>query len=365
MGKIMYTIPPIFWQIFVFCKRGFLQGFLFILTFFWAILPKQKKQGTYEADVYLLMSHSHCIRSVYAIASVQYFFPGIHVWIISDGTLTPFDRWLLCLFQFPLHIFSKSEVTALNVKAKKYTHLIHLAEFGWSGKKILYPLVHTKRKKIMLLDTDILFFRIPDEIMLWMRSSKQYNLYLKDYANFSIASTCELSKLLPGTEILTHVNTGLLCLNMVALQRAHPLKLMNGMIPKMITLVKSRMTYDYGPNVSDFVYTPPLIEQTLYAMLLSIVSSRSLPEKKYVVFPAHKFGGKPIHFPVFIHFTGEIGRINLPLYQYIFSSFIQSFLAFAYNISDQRAPWFLRSNVYCFIRSHHHELNVPRDRIIP
>jgi hypothetical protein len=124
------------------------------------------------------------------------------------------------------------------------------------------------------------------------------------------------------------------------------LKHLDSMIPKIIALVKSRKTYDYGPNMSDYNYTPPLLEQTLYAFIINTVTSIALNPKKYVIFPKYKFGRTKITNPTLIHFTGEVGLSNIPMYSYIFRSFKECLMRKKTSHDYERSIWFIRSRDY-------------------
>jgi hypothetical protein len=114
--------------------------------------------------------------------------------------------------------------------------------------------------------------------------------------------------------------------------------------------VKSRMITDRFAD-SDFVYTPHLMEQTLFWLTLATSRAKAFP-RTYFLLPFHKRLGEKIGKPVVIHYTGSVDRINIILYKYLVVSFFEWLRDAMYGKGQSFAYWFVFSDSYC--RHCHH-----------
>lgn len=147
------------------------------------------------------------------------------VLILDDGTL---DTHSIKLLRNHLHGVSVVSTQAMDKKIgksfKRNKEIISKSKSPYIRKKI-GTLLFAKKKKLLLLDSDILFFRKPEEIIDWARG-KFDCIYLQDVKDSYLISNIE-SRDLFKLSIYPRVNSGLLGLERSMLDRPILLKLID------------------------------------------------------------------------------------------------------------------------------------------
>lgn len=96
------------------------------------------------------------------------FIPSLRVW--DDGTLTEADVKFLTSKINGIHIVSSKDFNEkVNFLIKSY-NLDGIMEFGNMTKKLFIPNL-VGEGKLLMMDSDILFFQKPEEILKWLNSS--------------------------------------------------------------------------------------------------------------------------------------------------------------------------------------------------
>lgn len=307
--------------------------------------PSSNGQHSPKVAVFLSITRHHVYLALLSMLSLYRFLPSSRFFIINDDTLQPWHVWLYKHSRLPLIFVSPSQQKKIHDLLAPYPNLQAFYDYGWSGKKFVIPLVYSGYRKIIMLDGDTLFYRFPKEIAEWIENRSSYHCYLKDYLNFSVVSPIEAQAIMGKKPSLFQVNSGLLCFDRQSIKKQVSFSLIDQWIRRILHTVKMRMTYDYGRgNTNDFIYVFPLLEQTIHWFMLSLTHAIQL-RNDYFVFPEHKFHGKPLINPIFIHFTGE-ARFNLPMYKYLGFSLMKKIIDVLHRCANTH-QWFVYSTEYC------------------
>lgn len=331
-----------------------LQSGMQLVTSIWLLFHMpERKNGTYHADIYMMVSRHDAPNACVSLASLYRFLPGITTWILDDGSLTPWDRYRFSRLAPTIHVISRSRQKGIISSMKSYRWLTHFARFGWSGMKFLFPLVHARHDRVIMLDSDIIFFRNPTALIEWTTSDAKTSLYSRDYKNFSILSHAEMETLLGQKPHISHVNSGILCLNTRILLANSPYRMIDGWIRDALAITSTRMIVDWGPDHPQLSYAFPLLEQTLHWLLLCRAVSQPLP-KTYAVFPPHLYYKTSLKNSVAVHYSGATS-INYAMDYYILGSFIEYVRMVIQGMRPSR-PWYVSSARYCRIPGHCHDV---------
>ncbi len=150
--------------------------FNYLPKFFWA----KKSVVSTNTGVCTLLCHKDVNQLIYALMSFFYYLgEDLPIFIIDDGTLTKNDRHKLKRF-FKITIEPKKtsdlKMSRLIKKYKNfYTYRFNESKSFYKKKFdaiLLCPFDH-----FIYLDSDVLFFKKPREIVSWLRGTKQVILY--------------------------------------------------------------------------------------------------------------------------------------------------------------------------------------------
>jgi hypothetical protein len=246
-----------------------IEHFLFLCLFVVLVLkPKHHACLNQEKIFVTVSSHKDRTALLINLLSLQYCLQShsskhkelCHS-VISDGSLTVLDKWLLkkagvCHFREPI---SKT------FQAMKYIDL-----------KKNYPY-----KYLILLDSDLIFFQYPKELF-----SKR-NMFMEDYASRYVLSNQEIEyffKVLP----IRSINAGIGVFNTKIINI--PLYHMTADAVKKVALTR---------NVEEYY-----LEQTAYAILMRRVKKFVHLDNRYFLFARNVFNKEPIPLnKVCIHYT--------------------------------------------------------------
>lgn len=302
-----------------------------------------KPKSELDCTVWIIINRAHFFISIISLWSLDSFIPGLHYVIADDGSFRHYHRWLIKKLGPNVDYQKIIKRPSAKNKFRQYPYLEKFFRYGWSGLKFYTPIYESMGSKIILLDSDTLFFDLPRQIIRWLKSDR-HPLFLKDYLNFSVISTLEFKAIDHRPVTIHNVNSGLLCLDLDLYRRKNPLKVVNAQIKKILATVKDRMTYDHFSS-NDLIYVFPLIEQTLHWLGLNRCHAQPLDDS-YLVFPKHKTSGQPITDPTFIHFTGDSFDKRV-MYKYLFYSLISYLYDRFFHKLNSLKPWYIYSQNYC------------------
>jgi len=304
-------------------------------------------KGSRVVAVYMIVNNRFffdMVRSFFSLVAVM---PNIDIKIIDDGTLSSWKKKSLkYIIGENVSIIENSETLSQLGRISQYKYIYAFARYGWSGVKFILPLLDTTHKKVIVLDSDTIFFKPPEAIIKWIKSGKKYHLYTKDYDQFSIISGIEARVILGTNPKFKLLNSGLLCIDLQDYWQHNSLNDIDIYIKKIISVVKDRKDKDLN-SLNDFVYVFPIIEQTLHWLTLLKCKTLPLPSE-YFVFPAHKYRNLKINNPVFIHYAGENLPVNKPLNKYLFVSMVTMVIDWILGKNVTGKIWFTHSQLYCF-----------------
>jgi hypothetical protein len=230
---------------------------------------KSNLQGIFE--VHTLLQHSDLVMYLWAIKSFIFFSklkPKIVVH--DDGTLTTKDKDILKSHINNIEIIDRRIADKLIAKRlKKYKHCLKYRNdnsFIFT-LKLFDPFFFSKSNRIMLLDSDIIFFKEPKIIINWVYSKdKNLILYLNDPAGAIATKSKGAFSLDPHSifknKVTKYFNAGLLCLQKFVLD----LKLLE-------------KYFSSNLNSQNKLW----VEQTAYAILFYIYKGKPLDSLMYDV----------------------------------------------------------------------------------
>lgn len=162
-------------------------------------------------------------------------------------------------------------------------------------KKITDIYAYRRKKKILMLDSDIIFYRNPLLLVQWAQGLDKKNYFMDDYKNFYALSNDECFNRY-GLVPRKRVNSGLICMNPDALSHMFLSEYVNG----VLKICEDRLV---EMHCSD---------QTYYALLFNMLNVRKnvsrLPTD-YFLFAKHTIGHLPVpENPICIHYTGLFMR---------------------------------------------------------
>lgn len=215
------------------------------------------------------------IHSLVSHYDLPFYFIGISSFIIhlsnnprliiyDDGTLTEDD------YQQLKSIPNSHIIKPLAAKRKAGSvygitnKLMKYRESSPFNRKLIDIAIYKNiSRRILILDSDIVFFRKPDVLINFLTSDSLDDLiYIRDMQNAYVAPVRLLNRIFK-TKCVTKLNSGILAMNSSSLTTRFVIKYYES-----IALLFLRMN----------IFTP-WIEQTAYAILASLVKARPLPRE--------------------------------------------------------------------------------------
>ncbi|OGK11494.1 hypothetical protein A2768_00015 [Candidatus Roizmanbacteria bacterium RIFCSPHIGHO2_01_FULL_37_16] len=315
----------------------------FIVTIQTLFFSKKTKDFRMNVTIFTTINKPNVFLSLISMASLNYFIPGIRFTVIDGGGLNRLHYLLFKLSKLNISFIEPNKDLKIKRMLNKYSYLLMYYKYGWSGKKFIHSLFQNKKGKIIILDLDTLFYKEPNEIINWILSSKESNLYLEDYENFSVISTIEAKKILNADLKKQRLNSGFICISLDNFWHNNSASSLNFYIKKIIEIVNTRLKTDYlEKNPLDYLY--PIIEQTLFWLALNKCNTKILSQK-YLIYPKHLFKKAKLEDIKFIHFTGDIEK--LPMYKYLLGSLKDNLLDKINGRQKNDQPWYIYSGEYC------------------
>ena len=245
--------------------------------------PMDSGAGT--LGCFMLLNKARFLEGVWSLYSFRYFFGQCRSIVLNDGTLT-FDNVAFLKRLFPgIYV---PDFEANNRQIDAYLEQAGLARCReWRRKFVLFrklvdPVCLAPSDKVLMLDSDVLHFRAPDEVRAWSERPDAL-LYMADTnCNPHCASSEELEDIC-GAPLPTHFNSGYLAIPPGAIDL--------GRVEHYLAADRFERQRVSGR----FSY---VAEQTLYAMEGAKSGARVLP-KTYAICPDPK-----IDKAVMGHFCG-------------------------------------------------------------
>lgn len=225
----MLIIKKIFSEIRTFMERVFTEGINFIsftaniILLHWRraslwflisqlkpIHSKDKKNNVVE--VMSLVSHNDTLSYLCMIKTFSYFSKRIFpITVCDDGTLTKNDISILKKNVRGIKIISnKIANVVVQKKLRTYPYSSELRKkIVYMRKKIDFPLL-ARKERVLILDSDLLFFKKPTEILKWMNNrAKKTTIFISDCRDSYILSNIETSVLFK-TKMISRLNSGII-----------------------------------------------------------------------------------------------------------------------------------------------------------
>jgi hypothetical protein len=230
-------------------------------------LPARGKIHTYS--IHTLLQHEDVHRYIIGIYSLLRFlheYPAIVIY--DDGSLTPSDIRLLHTFSYVSVVSSQESNTQFR---KFYNNNLTLEKYRNTAirtRKII-DLAFLKQgiHKILLLDSDVGFFRYPSEIFNYINSSNTFPemLYMRDIQDAYATDTKNLKKIY-NVEVARKLNCGILCVNSRIVTKQF--------VEKTFAMLEK--------NENKYEYIPYWVDQTPWALLAAKGTSARLSSSYYL-----------------------------------------------------------------------------------
>ncbi|RKN44902.1 hypothetical protein [Streptomyces hoynatensis] len=147
--------------------------------------PPARPDGSAGVEVHSLVSTEHVPLYLFAVKSLAHFWPGFTAVVHDDGTLTPEDTATLRRHVRDVRVVPRA--TADAAVEERLAHCPLLLEVRRHNVRILqlvdYFLLGGTRK-IIGMDSDIVFAGTPTELMRWSADSSERDLFLYSYEQF-------------------------------------------------------------------------------------------------------------------------------------------------------------------------------------
>ncbi len=176
--------------------------------------PLKQNDADFDVEIISIVSHNDLILYLCMIKTF-YFFSNItpQTTVLDDGTLSKIDINILNHFIPFIKVVSSDTaniIVANKFNKNKYPSALFLRNNSiYLKKKIDIPLICSK-PRLLILDSDLLFYRKPKEIMDWIKKLKNGDgvIFMKDCRNSNIISEIE-SKVVMGRKLIPKLNSGI------------------------------------------------------------------------------------------------------------------------------------------------------------
>ncbi|MBW2984749.1 hypothetical protein KY361_06535 [Candidatus Woesearchaeota archaeon] len=236
-------------------------------------------------SVHTLLCSKHVPFYLYSIKTFLEF-SGLRcrVFVYDDGTLTEDDQALIKKAVKNVKIMSLKDNKIPN-KLNRHPNCLNFFKKNIFGKRLFGIYFSAKTDKIIILDSDVLFFKKPKEIINWAKSKKRYTLFNKDLGkDGSIIFNKEDFKRF-GIKKIDYFNAGLVCTHR-----------------SFIDLGSAERIIEYMHKYKkDALYWKWTSEQTALAVLISRFENKALPDTYF--FCADDISGRNIQDFVSKHYS--------------------------------------------------------------
>jgi len=257
--------------------------------------PQTKCNRKSEIEIHSLLCHKHIHMYLLAIKSFLRFYNNVAVVVHDDGTLREKDIITLKEHIENLKVIKKKEADrAINKILKNKPNCRYFREIYPIAKQVFDYKILASKNKVISFDSDIIFFRRPEEIIKWLDKKNRYILYNQQ-------KECELphNKVFKKYKInqLEDLNGGFVCYYKDAVNLGH--------IERTIKKLENQKEY--------YLWAQAFLGLTFYE---SSYHAKPLDKNKYIVLDKAVRKSKSFikKNPVMIHFINyrgySIGRFH-------------------------------------------------------
>ena len=215
-------------------------------------------------ELHFLTGHARLTMALWMAASWMLVTKEIPGFIIhDDGSLTDQDEHLIRrLLPASRVIRAEESDMAIRRTLHAYPLCLRCREYSLMTRKFFDIFQFSNSRKLLTIDTDILFFRRPHQILEWLESEKNTSLFLRDVDDVSLpAAESYLSS--KGIPLTRSVNCGIIAVHSEIFDFA---------------LIEDAL------GTTDFLNSDPwFIEQSLYAMCASAKGIVDLLPSEYIM----------------------------------------------------------------------------------
>ncbi len=212
-------------------------------------------------EVRIITRHTDVLSSICALRSF-YQYSRIHTrcHIHIDPSVTRLDTMLLKHYLpfVTLVSYHKPEIVDNSTILKRLEHV-------WQGQKLLSMVMSKKSKKLIILDSDVLFFQLPKTIISWIKYGNK-NMFMQDSGSFVMFSKGEFRQYFGTERISQNLNTGIVGLN--EKYSKYEMKKLEEFFRVSPDIIHERLLPDYQTLYLDNNFH--LIEQSAFIYLASV-----------------------------------------------------------------------------------------------
>ncbi len=258
LWKIVFAGKDFFWELFwLFDVKASYFKYIYRKN----ILKTKPVEPDHNLEVHLLACGRDFLNAIWAIKSLSYFSNLQFKTVIhDDGTLSEIQKKTFSQhFKGGQIIETKDADREMkeNLKNYKYLSIYRKKKKFYCSKKLLDPLFFSRTEQIILLDSDILFFNEPEEVLRHLKNKKSF--YTSDIKSAYTHDIGQL-KTITNINVQEKINAGLIYLNKT--EYLASLSFLEAFFKKM-----DAMNFDGDIN---------RLEQTAHAIILSKIKANRL-----------------------------------------------------------------------------------------
>ncbi|MGI8502015.1 MAG: hypothetical protein ACR2LR_12885 [Hassallia sp.] len=232
--------------------------------------------GEGAIEVHMLLHHKRIYEGLWALYSFAYFCAQpCRIVVHSDGSLTDLDVGLLNRLFPNCKVIDRETADSVVLNYFRSEGLVQCAQFSQKlvfALKLFDPFFFSENRSFILIDSDVLFFSCPQELINGIEATKDTsnipNLYLTDLCDAYTLQPSELTTLL-GKNCIERVNVGVLRVHQDSVD---------------FRRIEQDLQQIYSWNEEDRISY--FIEQTLWAMELTRANNTQPLPNSYVLAPS-------------------------------------------------------------------------------
>jgi hypothetical protein len=246
-------------------------------------LPPLPCEGQSGPEVHMMCGKAHVDMGIWASWSLLRFLPGSSLYLHSDGSLneTDLESWRRVIPNLVLIVKEDSDLRVKQVFNSRFPLLLEWRSRQFYSTKFIDFHLHGSSDRIILLDSDVLCFDRPTELINGLDASEPPFLWHEDDGNYYIAPTPVL-KQSTDIDVTERVNSGFM---LTKRWQDNDLEFFEQVLQKL-----------QNHSLSIFHYWA---EQTLYAMSANRHCVAAVLSKKYSV-----YFGKTRRNSIIRHYAG-------------------------------------------------------------
>jgi len=170
----------------------------------------RKSSKNAVCEVISIVSHKDLIMYLVAISTFMYFVRrSVLITVFDDGSLINEDTLLLKRLIPEIRIVKKSDCDTKIKKIIKDKLIIKYRDYSPIIRKVIDLHILSVKRKLIYLDSDIIFFRIPTEIIKWIDVGKDDLFFMNDPFDAYSLSNVEIMHI-TNIKLIPKMNIGLM-----------------------------------------------------------------------------------------------------------------------------------------------------------